>query len=1220
MKPALPRYSALLLALALGAGASPRVWAQVQLATDDAKALAPEESRKLFKLPDGFRIELAAAEPLVADPVAVAFDAQGRMLVCEIHGYNLEGYYDVLELNKTGQLDTAVRRIPANPEAIRRAEQEQYGTVKLLEDTDGDGRMDRATVWADRLPPCYGIVPALDGAIVLCAPDIMYLADRDGDGRAEVRQTLFTGFGVGELWTRINNPRWGPDNWIYGVCGASSGGTIRGPKLPKEVQLGAVCFRFKPDGSALEPCSGRTSGFGQAMTDWGERFLVTNQQHALLVAPLDHRYLARNPFYAAPNPVVNVSTYGHPARVYPTSRPDPWRLARSKDPAWVKFYGAAEATANGFFTAASGQVIYQAAQFPAEYRDNHFSVDNAQNLVHRCILERSGAGYKARRPRADEETEFLTSTEQWFRPVNLAVGPDGALYVVDMYRAIIEDYSAIPRFLQQLYIESLVAGADGGRIWRIVAEGPAGPRRFDLRNASTAELTAKLADPNAWWRLTAQRLLVERGDRAAAGPLALAAKVGETPQARTHALYALEGLGALEPAVVEHALGDPHYGVRVHALRLAERWLAASPDLLTKAAALVDDPDPSVRLQAGFSLGEADEPRAVAALARLAASHGADPWVQAAILSSSTRTADRLLADVLRAKPGEAGQAAGLVKPLASAIGARRDEAQLAALLGALATADGVEGAAMRAEALRGLIEGLSRGKPQPLASEPGRLALRRLLISPSQEVREAALQAARLLRLGESPELKAAYEGAVKLVRDGAKPLDERRAAVATLAAAPYAILAPAAKELLDPRQPLELQLAAVAALALADEADAGSALVSGFNRYTPKLQAAALDAVFARQNRLPKLLDAVEARTVPLSALDSFRRLQLLENADAEVRRRAKELLSGSGGADRREVVARYQAALAGPRDAARGKKVFQDQCAKCHKLRGEGFEVGPDLASVLTRTDETLVSDVMDPNNQITVGYRKYVVTTEDGRIFDGVLAAETATSITLRKEEGKEETVLRKDIDEMEASAISMMPEDLEKQVQPRDVADLIAYLREALGPGAAPGLTLFDDERGFAEVLDQGEGTACIRQEGAFSGAVCLAVTPPQRWNLRVPGWQYRIAESPGPDEFRYIRFAWKSRGGQGVMIELAADGQWPPAEKALRRYYAGKNTTGWAAVEVSKEPPGEWTVVTRDLWRDFGPFTLTGIAPTAMGGEALFDRIELLRTLDGTGK
>ena len=264
---------------------------QIEPATDAPKPHSPEESLKLFRLPKGFRIELVASEPILADPIAMAFDARGRIFVCEMHGYNLEGHLDVTELNKTGVLDTQVRRINAPEEILKQAEKGQYSTVKLLEDTDGDGRVDTAMVWADRLPLAYGLVPARGGVIVLCAPDIVFLADRDGDGKAEVRQKLFSGFGcrVTNIWSRINNPRWSVDNWIYGVNGSGSGGTIHGPALRGEVKIGSVCFRFKPDGSAFEPCSGSTSGFGQAMTDWGDRFICTNQQHALHVAPLPYR-------------------------------------------------------------------------------------------------------------------------------------------------------------------------------------------------------------------------------------------------------------------------------------------------------------------------------------------------------------------------------------------------------------------------------------------------------------------------------------------------------------------------------------------------------------------------------------------------------------------------------------------------------------------------------------------------------------------------------------------------------------------------------------------------------------------------------------------------------------------------------------------------------------------------------------------------------------------
>ncbi len=1209
-------WALIVLAIGLAASTAPSRAAEVELAKDAPKPQTIEESVEHFQLQPGFRIELVASEPHLADPVAMAFDARGRIFVCEIHGYNLEGYLDIQELNKQGVLDKKVRRIPANPTALKNAEQEQYGTVKLLEDTDDDGRVDRSTIWADRLMPCYGVVPARDGVIVLCAPDIIYLADRDGDGNAEFKETLFTGFGLYEMWSRISNPRWGVDNWIYAAGGIRSGGAIRGPNLAGDVRIGATSFRFKADGSAIEPTSGSSSGFGLALNDWGDRFLVTNQQHALFVAPLPHRYLARNPYYAAPNLVVNTSTYGHPARVFPASQPHPWRLARSQDPAWVKFYGAAEATANGFFTAASGQTIYRAEWFPPEFHGNHFSVDNAQNLIHRCLLEPQGVGYSAKRPREDEQTEFLTSTDNWFRPVNLTTGPDGALYVVDMYREIIEDYSAIPRYLQQLYMESLVAGAERGRIWKIVPEGSPGGAEVDLSSASVSRLTTELANPNAWRRATAQRLLVERGDQSAAGPLAELATSGSSPQARLHAIYALEGLDSLTPRVVERALRDSHFAVRMHAISLAERWLHERPTLCQEILRMVDDDYPRARLQVALTLGELQTDKAAEALAGLAARDGNDPWMQAAFLSSSAESADQLLATIL-SRNESPGNSRALLHPLGSIVGARHRDEEIACVLTVLAESDSDEGVVPQRNCLEGLIEGLRRGKPKVLASAGGRQALQALLISRSAEVRRLALQVAGLVRLEESQEMQAALTAAGKTALEDSRKLDERMAAVALMASAPYEIVAPIVGQLMAPRQPLDLQIAAIEALAAVDDPRVATLLLEDWQTKTPKVQQASMDAIFRQQNRLPALLDAIESADVPRWSLDRARCEQLRESSIKEIRDRAKTLLAEQAvRKERKEIIAPYLAALAKSRDHERGKQVFEKQCAKCHRLQEKGYTVGPELSSTTRRSDETLVADVLDPSSQITAGFNNYSVVTEAGRIFTGVLAAETATSVMLRREESKEDTILRKDIDQMVASSISMMPENLEKEVPPQGLADLITYLRVAVGSELPSKVTLFEDDRGFAEQLDQGDGRATIETADRFSGNVALRITPPQRWSLRIHGWEHRIAEDPQPGEFRYLRFAWKSLDAEGVMIELAGDGKWPPADKPIWRYYSGKNTTGWAARQVSAEAPGEWTLVTRDLWKEFGSFTLTGIAPTAMGGDALFDRIELLRNID----
>ena len=209
--------------------------AEIPQPKDAPKPLSPQDSVKRVSVPKGFRLELIAAEPLVREPSGVCWDERGRMFVCELHGYNLEGQHDIEELNKTGKLDRVVRRVQANAQAKAAAEKETYGTVKRLIDTDGDGRMDKAVVWADRLPACFGICPARGGVIVVCAPHIIFLADRDGDDRAEVREELYTGFKVNILERRMSSPQWGIDNWIY--VGRGGGGRITGPRLQKPVAL-----------------------------------------------------------------------------------------------------------------------------------------------------------------------------------------------------------------------------------------------------------------------------------------------------------------------------------------------------------------------------------------------------------------------------------------------------------------------------------------------------------------------------------------------------------------------------------------------------------------------------------------------------------------------------------------------------------------------------------------------------------------------------------------------------------------------------------------------------------------------------------------------------------------------------------------------------------------------------------------------------------------------
>lgn len=1159
--------------------------AQIPVPSDAPPPLSPAQSAQKFRLAPGFRITLAASEPLIREPSGACWDEHGRFYVCELHGYNLEGQYDIDELNKTGQLDRVVRRIQANDAAKKAAEAGTFGTVKLLADTDGDGTMDRATVFADHLPPAYGICAARGGVIVACAPDIVYLADRDGDGQAEVREILFTGFNTGNLERGINAPQWGLDDWIYFGRG-HGGGTITGPHLAKPVSLGGSNFRIKADGSAIEPVAGTTHTFGHATTAAGETFVVTTSRPGLYVTPLPWRYLARNPDVKSPATEQDAGNY---SRVFPIAPPHPWRTKRAEDPGFFKYYreryGASDSDPGGYFTSGCSPLVYQDVAFPQTYRGNYFMCEPAQNLVHRALIQSDGPALRLQRPPEEQASEFLSSADPWFHPMNLLHGPDGALYIVDLYREIIEDYSAIPRYLQQQY--GLTNGIQHGRVWRLTHQDAPRAPAADMSRLNAEALAKETLGPHFWRRQTARRLLVERAEKSVAPFLAKEAGQARDAGAALNAYYTLQALGVLTAKDAAAALKHPAPEVRRHGLLLAESFLDADANLIGIALALAQSASTSVDhdaltfLQCALSLGESKDPRVVPALAALARNHGAMKWMPDAILSSVYGRTVPLLEALL--DPAISPDAAtSLLEPLCQSVAANRSDRDLTQSLIRIAASPQTD---LQLQCLRGLKAGLGRAKDAALSSQ-GRQALQQLTSNKNAEVQRLAL------------ELVAAFQ-----ITDPAQL---------------QALLTDASAKAADLKQPAAVRLAAVTQLASLDDARATAGLLAAWPTNTPQVREAILDAVFLRRDRLPALLDRLEQKSVASSALTAFQRITLVEHDNPDIRNRAQKLLAKSGGPNE-ALIKRFAAALPGKRDVAKGEQVFRDSCATCHQVRGIGFNVGPDLGAEFQRAEEAILKDILAPNDAITAGYTTYDVATIAGQSFNGLLTSESATSITLRQPVGLEQVLLKKDIARLTALPVSLMPEALAFTLEPEQVANVIAWLRD---PGAVPEaknlpnrVVLFDEEPEFLTKLNEGDGQAVLESSGAFAGRAFLVVSPPQKYSPRIAGWNFSVAEHPRPGEFRYMRLAWKSRGGRGVMIELADSGRWPDAKAQTRRYYAGANTTAWQAHQVSAQAPDQWRVVTLDLWKDNGAFTLTGIAPTAMGGPALFDRIELLRDL-----
>ncbi len=640
--------------------------------------------------------------------------------------------------------------------------------------------------------------------------------------------------------------------------------------------------------------------------------------------------------------------------------------------------------------------------------------DVGSNLIHRKRLEPEGVAVRG--VRIDRESEFVTSSDTWFRPCQFANGPDGALYVADMYREVIEHPKSLPEVIKQHL--DLTSGRDRGRIYRIVPEDFRRPKLPNLAEFSVEELVAELAHENGWRRETAARLLSERQDRAAIAALEKLAGESHSPFARMHALYALAGLEALSAETLLPRLGDSHARVREHAVRLAEGFAAESPAIRESLYRLVEVDDPNLRYQLAFTLGDVPGERTTTALAALARRAGGDRWMRLAILSSAAGRRGPLVAE-LTADASVLGNAA------------------LHELLGELAEQAGRSGAQDEiAPVLRAVEKVSDAGKP--LAAQlVARLS--RGLGQSGSTLREqlGAGRGGELLR----DMLRRAAEEAI----DAELPEARRVEAVTTLALEEFAAARPVLVSLLEGRQPQAVQTAALAALARFRNPEVAEIVLSHWSGMSPAVRREAGEALFAREEHLSQLLEAVEKQRVKHSEFDPARLTLLREHPNAKIAARAREVLGTRAVGARAAVVESHQDVLELAGDVERGRMAFRKVCAACHRFEGHGHALAPDLAAIRNRGAEGILLGVLDPNREVNPQYQNYVVITTAGRSLSGIVSAETATSITLAWAEGQSEVILRRDIEMMQSTGLSIMPEGLESQLTKQELADVIAYL-------------------------------------------------------------------------------------------------------------------------------------------------------------------------------
>ena len=974
---------------------------------------SPEAALDTFQLPAGFRIELVAAEPDVIDPVAMAFDEQGRLFVVEMRDYPLHA--------------------------------EPQGRVKLLEDRDGDGRYEHVTVFADGLSLPNGVTAWKDGVLVTTAPDVLYLGDTDGDGRADVKDVVLTGFAATNPQLRVNGLLYGIDNWIYAAYPrvpspvryakefGDRGRPLSFPAHPGNppVDVRSRDVRFKPAAGLVEAVSGN-SQYGNAFDAWGNRFTVWNNDHLRHVV-VGQSYLGRNPYLSNPAAMHSVSDHENAAALFQVTT-KPQYIHDSQ---------------HGRFTSACGISVYTGGRFPPGYESTSFTCDPVHNVVHRDLLVPDGPTFAARR--AHQDAEFLASTDSWFRPVFTATGSDGALYVADYHRPVVEHPEYAPKEIMD-HIEYRPA-AQCGRIYRVVheASGPTEPPR--LANADSSQLVEHLRHPNLWWRTTAQRLLVDRGDRSVAPALEEMARDKESAIARLHALWTLEGLGefdaGLDDALLLEALDDPHPALREHAIRLAEARVPEG-QLRPRLLKLLDDPVEKVQLQAVLSLGTFSKRSDIEPIERTASRHLDSPWFRTALLASASASAPGWSAmdwfQTFTAKAGFLDQPSDgktdLLRGLSAVVGARRNDQEIARLLESLARGRG--DAWWKETGLRGLAAGVSQGAPPQLPAAQSRLLP--LLAGSASTTRDVSLQVALALNPVDSPQLRKLLREASSRAHDATLDTAERAVAIRLMGLDPTGGTADSIEAFLSPRQSEQLQAPAVESYVRTRGAEAADPLIEGWRTFTGRVRETAVNALWSHKEAVSKLLGAIESGQVQPWSLSRGRQRQLLRHSDPQIRARADALFSDSLVSDRHAVYEKYRPALRLDADADAGRNVFRQVCAECHKVGDMGDEVGPDLLSVVIRNKEVLMTDILMPNESIEAGYEEYLVETTDGRQISGVIAVETPDSVTLRRAKGEQDVVPRKSIAELRSLSVSPMPEDLENEIDLQAMADLLAYLK------------------------------------------------------------------------------------------------------------------------------------------------------------------------------
>jgi putative membrane-bound dehydrogenase-like protein len=951
------------------------------------RPLEPQDALASFDVISGYRLEQVAAEPLVTDPVAMAFDGDGRLYIVEMRDYS------------------------EHPE-------ENLGRIRVLIDTNGDGIFDRGEIFADQLSWPVAITCFHGGVFVGAPPHLIYLKDHDGDFKADESRVALTGFGRGNVQGLMNSLHWGLDHRIHGAT-SSSGASLTRPDVPNQAPLVLRGRDFAFDPKTMDVAA--TSGGGQHGMDfnrWGEKFICSNSNH-LQYVHFEDGYLSNNPYLAAPGPSRSIASDGPQADVFRASPIEPWRIVRTRLRKQGIVPGPVEGggTPAGYFTGATGVTLFEGTAWPETDKPWAVIGDVGSNLIHRKQLQRQGTSYLGQR--VDTDTELVRSRDIWFRPVQFSNAPDGALYIVDMYREVIEHPASLPPLIKKHL--DLDSGRNRGRIYRLVSESFRQPPLPRLESATTLTLVETLNHANDWQRTTANRLLWERQDPATPELVKRQLAKPTSAEGWIQCLSVLAGQDALDEETVLRALTHDHPMVRKWALRWSEEFEQPSVDLLRKILLLADDPDVNVRTQLAFTLGSRQGASIEEALSKIALRDYQDPIVRVAVTSALGQSAIPVLStllhsDEIRSTP----EARTWMANLGQQILRQQNEGDLVSLLGWFRDFGSTD------DRHADLVQIFSVEVAHPWHDD---------------------LQAA----LGDDAAQKMAQTIAQAKRDAGNSSLNiaDRLTAIERLRLGSFDDVGPLLATWLDPASPPEIQRQSLGALlSFSKETEVASLLIDRWPTLSPAARQKAVDGLLTRPAWTQQILVAMEQAKLKASDFQTAQIRWLLQHPDSKIRELAQRVVATES--DRTKVVDKYRntlenLAIAEPATLERGERIFTEKCANCHQLGSIGHPVGPSIAGMRNRGAEAILVNVLDPNREINPQYISYILETVDGRQVAGMIAAETANSITLQQGEDKQEVILRADLVELTSSGVSLMPEGLEREISPAAMSDLIAYL-------------------------------------------------------------------------------------------------------------------------------------------------------------------------------